>query len=50
MKKLQLILGAFVIIFTLQSNAQVSVSLNIGTRPDWCGNYYDDRGPICIFT
>jgi hypothetical protein len=43
MKKLQLILGAFVILFTMQSSAQVSVSLNIGTRPTWCGNYYDDR-------
>ncbi|MES2811624.1 MAG: hypothetical protein V4670_04065 [Bacteroidota bacterium] len=43
MKKLQFILGAFLILFTFQSNAQVSVSLNIGTHPDWRGHYYEDR-------
>lgn len=43
MKKLQFIFGAFLVLFTLQSQAQVSVSLNIGTRPTWCGNYYEER-------
>ena len=42
MKKLKLIFGAFIILFALQSNAQVSVSLNIGSRPDWCHEYHDD--------
>lgn len=43
MKKLQFIIGAFLVLFTLQSSAQVSVSLNIGGRPDWCDHYHEDR-------
>src|SRR6478672_8018917 len=42
MKNIKLILGAFVMFFALQSSAQVSVSLNIGGRPDWCNHYEDD--------
>jgi hypothetical protein len=41
-RNLKLIFGAFILLLTLQSNAQVSVSLNIGTRPDWCGHYEDN--------
>jgi hypothetical protein len=43
MKNLKFLSLAFVLFFALQSNAQVSINLNIGSRPDWCGNYYDDR-------
>lgn len=42
MKKLQFIFGAFLMLFALESSAQVSVSLNIGSRPNWC-DHYDDR-------
>lgn len=41
-KKLKLITGAFIFLFTLQSSAQVSVSLNIGSRPDWSRHYDND--------
>lgn len=43
MKKLQIIIGAFLLLFTYQTQAQVSVSLNIGTRPTWCDNYHEER-------
>lgn len=43
MKKLHYIIGAFLVLFTIQSNAQVSVNLNIGGRPDWCDHYHEDR-------
>ncbi|MEO8515492.1 MAG: hypothetical protein ABI426_02045 [Flavobacterium sp.] len=42
MKNLKFIIGAFILFFTLQSNAQVSVNVNIGSRPEWCGHYDDD--------
>lgn len=42
MKNLKLIIGAFILFFAAQANAQVSVSLNIGSRPEWCGHYEDD--------
>ncbi len=42
MKNLKFIIGAFILFFTLQSTAQVSVSLNIGSRPDWCSRYDND--------
>lgn len=42
MKKFKLLIGAFILFFAVQSSAQVSVSLNIGSRPDWCGHYEND--------
>ncbi|WP_300566092.1 hypothetical protein [Flavobacterium sp.] len=42
MKKFKLLIGAFILFFAIQSNAQVSISLNIGSRPEWCGHYEDD--------
>lgn len=46
MRNLKFIAGAFILFFTLQSNAQVSVNVNIGSRPaprpEWCGHYDDD--------
>ena len=42
MKNLKLIIGAFILFFAVQSNAQVSVNVNIGSRPEWCGHYEDD--------
>lgn len=42
MKKLQFIFGVFLALFALESSAQVSVSLNIGSRPTWC-DHYDNR-------
>lgn len=47
MKKLQFIFGAFLILFALESNAQVSVSLNIGSRPTWCDHY--DEGVQYVY-
>ena len=45
-KNLKFIVGAFILFFTLQSNAQVSVNVNIGARPEprpeWCGHYDDE--------
>jgi hypothetical protein len=43
MRKLQFTIAAFILLFTLQSNAQVSVSLNIGSRPTWCNHYEEDE-------
>jgi hypothetical protein len=42
MKKLQFTIAAFLLLFIFESNAQVSVSLNIGSRPTWCNNYEDE--------
>ncbi len=42
MKNIKLILGTFLLFFTLQSSAQVSVSLNIGGPRDWC-DHHDER-------
>lgn len=65
MKKLQFTIAAFLLLFTLQSNAQVSVSLNIGSpRPTWYNHhesecdyyylpeieaYYDVRSSVYIY-
>ncbi|MDD5149945.1 MAG: hypothetical protein PHC28_05610 [Flavobacterium sp.] len=35
MNKSQLTLAAFILMFTLQANAQFSVSVNLGLRPQW---------------
>lgn len=43
MKSIKFFTATLILLFALQSNAQVSVSLNIGARPDWCGHYYEDR-------
>ncbi|MCL9808413.1 hypothetical protein [Flavobacterium luminosum] len=43
MKKLQFIFGAFLVLFSLESNAQVSISLNIGSRPTWHDHYHEER-------
>jgi hypothetical protein len=42
MKNLKLIFAALIVFFSLQTSAQVSISLNIGSRPDWCSHYDDD--------
>jgi hypothetical protein len=42
MKNLKLILAAFIVFFSLQASAQVSINVNLGSRPDWCSNYNDD--------
>ncbi|WP_395060689.1 hypothetical protein [Flavobacterium sp.] len=65
MRKLQFIIAAFILLFTLQSNAQVSVSLNINSpRPTWYNHhesecdyyylpeieaYYDVRSSVYIY-
>ncbi|MDI9311471.1 MAG: hypothetical protein QM535_14760 [Limnohabitans sp.] len=43
MRKLQFILGTFLLLFAYQTQGQVSVSLNIGSRPNWCNHYYEER-------
>lgn len=43
MKSIKFFTATLIMLFALQSKAQVSVSLNIGARPDWCGHYYEDR-------
>jgi hypothetical protein len=42
MRKLQITIAAFILLFSIQSNAQVSVSLNIGSRPVLHNNYHDE--------
>lgn len=43
MKSIKFIFGAFLFLFAIESQAQVSVSLNIGTnRPTWCNHYHDE--------
>lgn len=43
MNKLQLTLAAFILMFTLQTSAQFSVSLNLGSRPQWQNqNHYNN--------
>ena len=64
MKELKFTIAAFILLFTLQSNAQISVSLNIGSRPTWCDHheeefdyyylpeieaYYDVRSSVYIY-
>ena len=61
--KLPFAIAAFLLLFTLQSNAQISVSLNIGSRPAWYNHeaqadyyylpeietYYDVRSSVYIY-
>lgn len=64
MKELKFTIAAFILLFTLQSSAQISVSLNIGSRPTWCDHheeeydyyylpeieaYYDVRSSVYIY-
>ena len=42
MKNLKFVLVAFVVLFSLESSAQVSINVNLGSRPDWCNNYDDE--------
>jgi hypothetical protein len=42
MRKLQFTIAAFILFFAITASAQVSVNVNIGSRPDWCSNYNDD--------
>lgn len=42
MKNLKFILAAFIVFLSLESSAQVSINVNIGSRPDWCSNYDDN--------
>jgi hypothetical protein len=37
--KIQFCVTALLLFFALTSNAQVSINVNIGSRPDWCRNY-----------
>ncbi len=37
-KKVYFIVALFMFLFTLQSSAQVSINVNIGSRPDWCSH------------
>jgi hypothetical protein len=39
-RKLQL--TAFILLFIMQANAQVSINVNIGSRPTWCESYNDE--------
>jgi hypothetical protein len=64
-KKVYFIVAAFMFLFTLQSSAQVSINVNIGSRPDWCSDddydnvdyyylpeieaYYDTHASVFIY-
>lgn len=39
MKNLQIILAAFIIFFTFESNAQISINVNLGSRPQYHDRY-----------
>lgn len=43
MKSILKISAVILLLFALPTKAQVSLSINIGARPDWCGHYYEDR-------
>jgi hypothetical protein len=42
MRKLQLIIAVFLLLFTLETSAQVSINVNIGSRPAWCSDYNNE--------
>ena len=43
MKKIQFIIASVILLFSLQSMAQISVNLNIGSRPVLNENYHHDE-------
>lgn len=42
MKNIQIILVAFIILFSFESNAQISVSVNLGSRPQYHDRYENE--------
>lgn len=42
MKNVQITLATFIILFTLQSNAQISVNVNLGSRPQYHDRYENE--------
>lgn len=43
MRNLKFILVVCLFLLSLKNSAQVSINVNIGSRPDWCTNYYYDN-------
>jgi hypothetical protein len=42
-KNFKFIIGAFLVLFAYQAQAQISVSLNIGSRPNWGNHYHQEE-------